>query len=141
MPKDKNYQGGLNLLHESLKSQKDYYFFEHFELNRELLDYLFKTKDKTPLFVFTKGTIQESGEIKEDVTRIFKQVYSTERTGLSKTDPESYKQIAKEIGVKPGEIFFTDDNKENIEAAEEAGLKVLQYKDNKSLFSALRNLH
>ncbi len=43
------------------------------------------------------------------------------RMKLLKPEPEIYTAAAELAGVEPGEIFFTDDRPENIEAAREAG--------------------
>ncbi len=44
----------------------------------------------------------------------------------NKKEPQSYKKIAQEIGLKPEEIIFLSDNPDEIKAAAQAGMKVVR---------------
>ncbi|NPA52820.1 MAG: acireductone synthase [Aquificae bacterium] len=44
----------------------------------------------------------------------------------NKKDPNSYKKISKEIGLKPEEILFLSDNPQEIEASAKAGMKAIR---------------
>ncbi len=128
-PRDSNYKGELNAFHSEHKKEPDYQFLDHFKLNDELLTYLRGIKSMCNLYIFTSGSIQNAPEIKPSLDKIFKKIYSSEDMGLGKKDPEAYSFIAKDIGVRPSEILFVDDSKDNLQAAKQADLEVGHYKE------------
>lgn len=139
-PTDKTYTGSLNNLHRELKDKESYYLFNYFELNEELLKYLKTLKGKYELCIFTTDIIQNDPLIREKIDPLFSKIYSANELGISKKDPESYRYIAKDLGKKPDEIFFTDDTPGNIESAKDAGLHTYLYTSNDKLISTLKSL-
>ncbi len=139
-PTDETYSGSLNNLHRELKDDESYYLFNYFKLNEELLDFIKTLKDKYKLCIFTTDFIQSDPLIKEKIDPIFSKIYSAAELGITKRHPESYKFIADDLGVKPEEIFFTDDMERNIEAAKEAGLQALRFKHNDELINQLKSI-
>lgn len=139
-PKDKSYKNGLNELHSKLKVNPDYSLSNHFELNKELLDYLSKLKNHYPLYIFTKDYIQEEPELKPHLDKIFIQVFSAHKLGLSKEDTNTFKKLANEIKTKPEEILFIDDLAKNVKAAKKAGLKGIQFLSSEQLFKELAKI-
>lgn len=139
-PTDKTYAGSLNNLHRELKDQESYYLFNYFELNEELLKFVKSLMGKYKLCIFTTDIIQNDPLIREKIDPIFSRIYSANELGISKKDPGSYKFIAKDMKVLPGEIFFTDDTENNIEAANTAGVKTHLYISNKDLIQFLKKL-
>lgn len=139
-PTDKTFLGSLNGLHHELKDNESYYLFNYFKLNDEILDYLKKVKDKYKLCIFTTDMIQNDPLIKEKIDPIFSKIYSANELGITKKVKESYDSIAKDLEVKPEEIFFTDDTENNITAANQAGLKTHKYINNEGLLNILKSL-
>ena len=136
--KDKNYNGELNSLHGSLSATPGYKFFDHFTFNEELLDIVEKLKLKTELYMFTSGIIQEAHEVQIKINGLFKEVYSAEKLGLSKSDPLAYLQITNMMGKSQEEIIFIDDMSKNILAAQEANLTAILYTGNFQLINDLQ---
>ncbi len=130
-PVDKNYAGGLNLLHKELSAKGDYDFWKFFQLNQNLLAFYKTIGEQIDVFVFTSEYIQEHPALQPKMEGIFKGVFSAARLGLKKTDVETYKIIADKIDLKPEEILYIDDKQANINAAKEAGLTVIHYESNK----------
>ena len=142
LPKDKNYQGRLDVLEEEMKRKlKNYNVFDYFELNHELLDFFQTIKNKIPLYIYTSGSNYETPGIYEKLTPIFNDFLYSVALGKNKTDPDSYTFLAKKFQQSPEEIFFIDDDLKNIEAAQKAGLQTHWYKDNKSLLAELSTFH
>src|SRR6266705_1940087 len=92
-PKKGTVIESLNGHHREMSKQKDYKFFDHFELNEELLEFLEKIKDKYTLYIFTSETIQETPEVALRIEKIFKKVFSGLRMGLDKKGSESYGKL------------------------------------------------
>ncbi len=129
-PKDTNYQGGLNDLYAKAKDKPDFKFFDYFVFNEELLTYIKAIKERIPVKIFTSDTIQKDPAIKEELLRIFENVYSAKEMGISKNEPDSYQFLAKELRVMPDQILYFDDSPKNIEAALLVGVDAVLYKDN-----------
>jgi len=58
--------------------------------------------------------------------------------GISKPNPDFYRYILKEEGVKPEEAVFVDDTEENIIAARNIGIKSILFKAPHSLKQQLK---
>jgi HAD superfamily hydrolase (TIGR01509 family) len=138
-PKDKTVSS-LNGLYRELEQQGSYNFFDYFELNHNLLQFLQPLHQKYRLYILTSEIIQNAPEVQEDIKKVFDKVFSAQDLHLSKKDPEIYKQIAEKVQAKPQEIVFIDDTKDNIEAAKAAGLSTLLYTSNDTLMKQLKSL-
>jgi FMN phosphatase YigB (HAD superfamily) len=136
-PKDGGYSGELNSLHDRLAQGRTYRFWDYFELNQELLDWLTGLKGRFGLYIFTTGNIQKNTEVLSIIQPIFQKIYTVGEIGISKKDPDAYRKIVADIGLFPEEIMFIDDQKSNIEAAEKAGLIVFHFVSNSNLFDEI----
>lgn len=59
--------------------------------------------------------------------------------GLLKPDPKIYDHIIKKYNLDPKECTFIDDQKDNLKAAEKAGIKTIFYKGTKQLEKELKS--
>jgi HAD superfamily hydrolase (TIGR01509 family) len=122
----------LNRHHRELKTTDDYRFFEHFFLNYSLLERLEKISHTIPVYIATTGALHELAEVKSHLGMI-----TDSFTGLAKSDPGSYTDIAKLLKLKPEEILYIDDSATPIASATAAGLVAIRYTDNATLFAEL----
>ena len=81
------------------------------------------------LYVYSSGSVHAqklffSHTTAGDLTSLFSGFFDT--TVGAKTDPESYRRIAREIGLPPGEILFLSDVAAELDAAREAGMATCQ---------------
>lgn len=125
--KDPQYADSLNGLYKRISQQEGFNSLDHFEFNQKLLDFAVELKEKYDLYIFTTGTIQDDMHLKRFTDGVFKRVFTVEEVGFPKDNSEAYTVIAKELSLLPEEILFTDDTEKNIKAAEEAGLKTIQF--------------
>lgn len=58
--------------------------------------------------------------------REFDRVYCSYRLGKSKRDPGLFDEVVADLGVRPGEALFLDDDPGNVERARSRGLKGLR---------------
>jgi len=136
--KDKNHKDSLNSLHRQLSTRPDYKLLDFFEVNHELLNYYRSLTGKVGLYIFTSETIQDSPELQPFIKPVFKEIYSASKMGIDKKDPNAYKQIVSKLGLTPNEVIYIDDNENNIEAANKAGLQTVLYTDNESSIGELQ---
>jgi len=78
------------------------------------------------LYVYSSGSVKAQKELFQysefgDIRNLFSGFFDT-HIG-NKKETRSYTQIAKLIGLKPNEIHFLSDVEEELDAAEEAGMK------------------
>jgi HAD superfamily hydrolase (TIGR01509 family) len=139
-PVDKKYEGSLNAKHKELSKDESYQFFDHFQLNQELIDFIETLKEKYQLYIFTTETIQEAPELSPIILGVFKKVIAAARLKIDKKEPNSYLLIANNLRVDRSEIMFIDDDGENVAAAKEAGLSTIQFVNNKQLIAALKKI-
>lgn len=135
--KDKSYKGFLNDLHREKSKQPGYKFFNYFELNEELLEFLETIKNKYPLYIFTTGSVQDAPDVRIRLDSVFRKIYSSEELELDKKNADSYLYIARDLNKNPSEILFTDDQPDNIHAAEEAGLLTIHFQSNAQFINDL----
>ena len=57
--------------------------------------------------------------------------------GMQKPDLEIYEEVARSVGCLPAEIFFVDDNMENVQAAIDVGMHGYLYCDVEKFWKAL----
>ena len=137
-PVDPQYTGGLNALHQQLSESGDYGFWEHFQLNRALLEFYRSLGERVGVYMFTSEHIQEHQALQPELEGVFRKVLSGALIGLKKTDAESYTSIARTIGLHPSEVLYVDDNEANCGAARRAGMAATHYESNEQTMSAIK---
>jgi FMN phosphatase YigB (HAD superfamily) len=125
----------LNRHHRELKETDNYRFFDYFFLNYSLLQRLEQISHTIPVYIATTGALHELAEVKSHLGMI-KQAF----TGLAKSDPGTYTDIARQLKLKPEEILYIDDSATPVASAKAAGLVAVRYTDNASLFAELDRL-
>jgi len=65
--------------------------------------------------------------------RVFDAVYASNKMGMSKPDPDFYRYILNDEGIKPEDALFVDDFEENVSAAEKLRIKSILFTDAHSL--------
>jgi HAD superfamily hydrolase (TIGR01509 family) len=66
---------------------------------------------------------------KLEITRLFDLIISGEDVAHGKPDPEIFLMSAKRLKVRPAECLVVEDAKLGVEAAKEAGMKCLGYRN------------
>ncbi len=69
----------------------------------------------------------------------FHYVFNSFHIRKNKRDTTIFGDICSEMGLKPHEVLFIDDNKENIKRASGKGLKVIHFKDVKNFEMEIEN--
>ncbi len=70
---------------------------------------------------------------------VFDAVFASHKIGLSKPDPEFYRYILENEGVRPENAFFVDDTEANVLSARKMGISVKLFTDPKSLSLQIKN--
>jgi len=136
-PRDQNYSGSLNKLHQELLQETDYDFWKHFKLNDELLAFYQSLSASIPVFIFTSDSIQDHPPLHEKIKDVFKAILSAKELGIQKNDPEAYHVLTSKLNIPSNEILYIDDSLENIAAAKNSGLKTAMYQNNQQIIERI----
>lgn len=75
----------------------------------------------------------------KNLSDLFEKIYYSYEIKMSKPGVEIYQHVLKEQGLKAEETLFVDDNKDNIEGAKAAGLKVLHVRAPQTIIELFEN--
>jgi HAD superfamily hydrolase (TIGR01549 family) len=71
---------------------------------------------------------------------IFDAVFASNKIGVSKPNPDFYRYILNDEGIKPEDALFVDDSEVNVSAAEKLQIKSVLFKDSHSLGHHIKRL-
>ena len=71
---------------------------------------------------------------------IFDAVFASNKIGVSKPDPDFYRYILNDEGVKPEDALFVDDSEENVSAAKKLQIKSILFTDSITLGRLIERL-
>ena len=121
--------------------KKESSFFGDYGLNEKLLKFLAGLKGKYKLVILTSSMLIDHTDFIKQLKEVFNEVISARKHGLEKYDPKTYTTIAKEhLHVPLKNIFFIDNNNNNIEAAKQTGIHTLLYRDTDQVITAIKEL-
>ncbi|MDQ5913092.1 MAG: putative hydrolase of the superfamily [Patescibacteria group bacterium] len=82
----------------------------------------------TPTYVVTDNPAERTNELWDEMlSKYFTNKYVSGETGLKKSNPALWTRIAKETGVSLGDIFFADDDFENVNVATSTGVQAILF--------------
>ncbi len=137
-PKNREYVGSLNNLHDELtQTLGNYDFFSYFELNKELLEIYRNLKNKYTINILTTDKIQDVPEVKRLIEPVFDNIYSAKNFSLKKNDKQLYIEVAELLGQPTNNIILIDDTAANLNAAKSAGMTVFHFHNNTTLMKEL----
>lgn len=137
-PRDEQYSGSMNSLHEQLCKKEDYDVWEHFAFHEILLSFYKNISVKIPVYVLTTKYLQAWPPVKARLDECIRDVFIAEELDLSKSDPVIYCHVAETLGIQTDEILFLDDAEKNIAAAAEAGCVTIRFEEEKQAVEDLK---
>jgi putative hydrolase of the HAD superfamily len=104
---------------------------ERFVLRTEMVRYVEKLKSSGFVVAILSDQTNWLDEINRETPffHYFHYIFNSFHIGKNKRDATTFRDICLEMGLKPHEVLFIDDNKENIKRASGEGLKVIHFKD------------
>lgn len=111
----------------------------NFVINHQLLDFLTLQDVSTAIFS-NSGSLLEMPLIKSKLEDHFDYIFSAKKLKTSKSLPAGYLLVAKQLKLPPDQIVFIDDRYDNIQAAQQAGMKTIQFFNNAEVFDQIRHL-
>ncbi len=95
------------------------------DLYPEVMPLLTRIQTHLPLYAFTNTNPTHEAAWRRGYPelKVFQQIFVSSRIGHRKPDVAAYQLIAKRIGLEPADIWFLDDNRDNVLGATEAGLQ------------------
>ena len=75
-----------------------------------------------------------------DAAAIFRERYCSYEFGTKKPDPNSFTKLLAKIDVAPGDTWFIDDKRSNVQGARLAGLSAHHFRSYETLLKEVRNM-
>jgi epoxide hydrolase-like predicted phosphatase len=100
-------------------------------------------KEKLPIYVFTNSNSTHQLVWSKKYSHIlnhFRYVFVSCEIGKRKPEPEAFKIVSKEIGVKPQHILFFDDTLEHIAGAEKIGMQAVHVESSRDIEILLKEI-
>jgi len=111
-------------------------------LNQDLIDFVDRLHEKYKLGMISnafKG-VRDYMEQKYQFLNSFDEVVFSYEVGLRKPDVAIYHYMCEKLEVLPQEAIFVDDLLLNVQGAQKAGLKAIQFLGNEMLFRELNKI-
>jgi glucose-1-phosphatase len=101
-----------------------------------------KLKEKYPLYLLSNTNMLHFEHLKEKYTFLdwFDEVFLSYNLVCLKPSKEIYDKVIKAIGLPPKSLLFIDDLKENVEAAREAGMQAVIFKNEEKLVALMKEM-
>ncbi len=121
----------LGIKKKDIKKAKKQYIEDYIRykiINKELLSFIEKLKESYRVICLTDlSPYHFEANQKIGLFNIFEKVFASNIVGMRKPDLNLFKKVLDELGVKPEEVIFIDDNQANIGAANYLGINAIYY--------------
>lgn len=101
-------------------------------LEEDALDLIRSLRGRCPLYVLSNNNPISRGYFRDmmklegfDTEEVFTKEFYSYELKLLKPSREIYERVIEEVGTRPEEILFVDDARDNVEAAQAAGITTL----------------
>ncbi len=103
--------------------------YETAHLNVELVELIKRLKPSYKIAIFSNYISEQLKKllVHHKIDKLFDEVIVSSEHGVKKPDPKFFEALVTKAGVNKDEIFFTDDNLDNIEAASTFGIKAYRF--------------
>lgn len=115
-------------------------FWSQYQLNEELATFLTSLRPHVRVALLSNawpGARSAFNRLFCLDTLVDLQIYSAEE-GLVKPDERLYFLTLERLAIQPGEAFFLDDRWENIQAAQQLGLRTFLFQENSQAIAAIQ---
>jgi putative hydrolase of the HAD superfamily len=141
---DEFYKRIINDHHLKMDAMRifDRYFFDLFELNVPLIDFIRASHPpmKTAICSNFSRLLRSLLEKKWKVDHLFDVLVISSEVKLLKPDARIYQMTLDRLAVGPREAVFVDDTEKNVLAARELGMHGILFKDNLATLNEIKNL-
>jgi HAD superfamily hydrolase (TIGR01509 family) len=97
-------------------------------LNKKLLNFVEKHhSNKTTAIISASDVLIKNQAVLKFIEPYFDHILSTVQLGMTKDEPDVFKEVARMVNAKPEEMLFTDDRDINIKAAQTAHVKSVKF--------------
>ena len=103
---------------------------------------LTKLQTQLPVYAFTNTNPTHEAAWRRGYPglRVFRQIFVSSRIGHRKPDVAAYQLVARRIGLAPEDIWFLDDNRDNVLGATAAGMQAFRIRSEADVVMILHRL-
>ncbi len=112
------------------------------DLFPEVMPLLTRLQTRMPVYAFTNTnpTHEAAWRRSYPELKVFRHIFVSSRIGRRKPDVEAYQWVARRIGHAPEDIWFLDDNRDNVVGANAAGLQSFRIRTEADVVQVLDRL-
>lgn len=113
---------------EEVKSLWLKYYGELAQANNKVVDLIKRLRQHYKVYLFTNTTeINDLHNKNTGIYQLFDGLFKSFEMGLTKPDNSFYKKVISNLNLQPNEILFIDDDKKNLEPANELGISTIYF--------------
>ena len=112
---------------DNLKQQ----FFAGDKIDQNILNWVQSNRHAYQMAILSNAmqTLREELEVKHQIAHIFDQIFISAEMGMVKPNPRIFQNIIEKLDQQPPNIYFIDDNYQNIKAASQIGIQTIHFKN------------
>ena len=120
----------------------NHYFFDLFELNQELIEYIRRSRARFKMGVCSNfsSLLRSLLTEKWKIVDLFEVLVISSEVKLLKPDARIYQLALKKLALKPDEVVFVDDSEKNITGAEALGIRSVLFRENEVVLRKIEKL-
>lgn len=120
----------------------NHYFFDLFELNQELIDYIRQSRARFKMGLCSNfsSLLRSLMTNKWKLIDLFDVSVISSEVKLLKPDAPIYLLTLEKMALKPGEVIFVDDSDKNITGAKAIGIRGILFKENSATLREIERL-
>jgi putative hydrolase of the HAD superfamily len=124
----KNVAKKLNIKEANIPELKQQ-FFAGDSIDQELIDWIQNNRSKYQIAILSNAMFELRNELVEkyQIAQHFDQIFISAEMGLVKPNPQIFLKVINQLKQSPQNIYFIDDNTENIKAAQKIGMQTIHF--------------
>lgn len=136
----KNVAKKLNIQEKEIAEFKRQFFAGDL-IDQEIIKWIQENRSKYQITILSNAMDELRNELKEKhhISHFFDQIFISAEMGLVKPNPQIFHTLISQLGKLPQNIFFIDDNIDNIKAAQKIGINTIHFINRTQAIDELEN--
>ena len=136
----KNVAKKLNIQEKEIAEFKRQFFAGDL-IDQEIIKWIQENRSKYQITILSNAMDELRNELKEKhhISHFFDHIFISAEMGLAKPNPQIFHTLINQLGKLPQNIFFIDDNIDNIKAAQKIGINTIHFINRTQAIDELEN--
>lgn len=136
----KNVAKKLNIQEKEIAEFKRQFFAGDL-IDQEIIKWIQENRSKYQITILSNAMDELRNELKEKhhISHFFDHIFISAEMGLVKPNPQIFHTLISQLGKLPQNIFFIDDNIDNIKVAQKIGINTIHFINRTQAIDELEN--